>query len=247
MAITPALLTRMSSGPLQLRTKAATLDRSDKSRAPTVTDGFPVLARMSAETRSPAAVSRTSSITAAPALASARAVSTPIPDDAPVTMARLPARSTPEMTSAAVDENPNGVVMRGVVISDSNGIRRWAVPQLPQPQSPRRAGEPRTDQRVLHFGPLTFGDWFQHRHAVDLLDQHRTDTPGADKLGQCRRRSDMRLGVVGEAEQRAPTAFEEPRQFTVYHRYQRACLAARAVRHVFIGRLPRRPRQRGPV
>jgi hypothetical protein len=42
----------------------------------------------------------------------------PIPDDAPVTMARLPDRSTPSMTSAAVDVNPKGVVIRGEFISE---------------------------------------------------------------------------------------------------------------------------------
>jgi hypothetical protein len=33
-------------------------------------------------------------------------------------MARLPDRSTPAMTSAAVDVNPKGVVIRGAVISE---------------------------------------------------------------------------------------------------------------------------------
>jgi len=50
-------------------------------------------------------------VTAAPARANARAVSTPIPDPAPVTIARLPVRSTPATTSAAVESNPNGVVI----------------------------------------------------------------------------------------------------------------------------------------
>ena len=54
-----------------------------------------------------------------PPPASARAVSTPIPDDAPVTIAVLPVRSTPAMTSAAVDSNPNGVVMRSSDVAGS--------------------------------------------------------------------------------------------------------------------------------
>src|SRR3954453_2069274 len=128
MAITPALLTRMSSGALHAAVKARTLDRSLSSSAPTVTALFPVLWRMSAATRSAASVLRTASVTAAPAPASARAVSTPIPDDAPVTMARLPDRSTPAMTSAAVDENPNGVVMREVMSVPNTG-RSDAVPR----------------------------------------------------------------------------------------------------------------------
>ena len=61
--------------------------------------------------RSPAAVSRTARVTSAPAAASARAVSTPMPDAPPVTIARLPARSMPAITSAAVDWAPKGVVM----------------------------------------------------------------------------------------------------------------------------------------
>jgi hypothetical protein len=43
--------------------------------------------------------------------ANARAVSTPMPDEAPVTIARLPDRSTPSATSAAVAvaSKPKGV------------------------------------------------------------------------------------------------------------------------------------------
>jgi hypothetical protein len=35
----------------------------------------------------------------------------PIPDEPPVTIARLPPRSMPAMTSAAVESKPNGVVI----------------------------------------------------------------------------------------------------------------------------------------
>jgi chromate reductase len=44
----------------------------------------------------------------------ARAVSTPMPEAAPVTIARLPARPMPSITSAAVESKPNGVEMRSV-------------------------------------------------------------------------------------------------------------------------------------
>jgi hypothetical protein len=74
---------------------------------------LPVLAAMSAAVRCPASVSRTASVTSAPALASARAVSTPIPDEPPVTIARAPQRSIPAITSAAVDSNPNRVFIGG--------------------------------------------------------------------------------------------------------------------------------------
>ena len=66
---------------------------------------------MSAASRRPAAVSRTANVTSAPAVPSARAVSLPMPDEAPVTIARLPLRSIPAMTSAAVEWAPKQVVI----------------------------------------------------------------------------------------------------------------------------------------
>src|ERR1700754_3343660 len=119
----------MSRGPLHAAVKAPTLDRSDRSSAPTVTAPLPVPSRISAATRSPASGLRTASVTAAPASASARAVSTPIPDDAPVTMARLPDRSTPAMTSAAVDVNPKGVLIKSALMSVPNTWRSDSVPR----------------------------------------------------------------------------------------------------------------------
>src|SRR3954463_6250655 len=119
VAITPALFTKMSSGPVQARMKAATLIRSLRSMTPTSTLSFLVLSRISAATRSPYVVLRTARVTDAPAAASARAVSTPIPDEAPVTIAVLPVRSTPATTSAAVDSGPNGVVMRSLDVAGS--------------------------------------------------------------------------------------------------------------------------------
>jgi predicted pyridoxine 5'-phosphate oxidase superfamily flavin-nucleotide-binding protein len=57
-------------------------------------------------------MSRTASVTSAPAEAKARAVSVPIPEDPPVTMARFPLRSIPAMTSAAVVSAVKGVDIR---------------------------------------------------------------------------------------------------------------------------------------
>jgi len=71
----------------------------------------------------PAARSRTARVTSAFALASARAVSAPRPDEPPVTTARRPDRSTPAMTSAAVDSAPNGVVMRSGMMMSSFRLR----------------------------------------------------------------------------------------------------------------------------
>jgi len=53
---------------------------------------------------------RTASVTSAPVDARARAVSTPMPELAPVTTTRLPARSTPSITSEAVLSRLNSVV-----------------------------------------------------------------------------------------------------------------------------------------
>ncbi len=62
--------------------------------------------RMSAAARSAVDRSRAAITVSAPALARARAVSTPIPLAAPVTRARRPCRSRPEMTSAALSRSP---------------------------------------------------------------------------------------------------------------------------------------------
>jgi hypothetical protein len=72
---------------------------------------------MSSATRFPASTFRTASVTSAFARASARAVSIPMPEAAPVTIARRAVRSTPATTSAAVDCAPNGVVMRMLLVS----------------------------------------------------------------------------------------------------------------------------------
>jgi len=79
--------------------------------------GLPVLVAMSAAVRCPASASRTASVTSAPALASARAVSTPMPDEPPVTIARLPESSMPSITSAAAEANPKRVWIRVEVVA----------------------------------------------------------------------------------------------------------------------------------
>src|ERR1700733_5605920 len=115
-AITPALLTRMCSGPARSRINWSTEPRSSRSSRATETAGFPVAARMSAAVRSAAARSRAATTVSAPAEARARAVSTPMPLAAPVTRARRPCRSMPAITSAAVDSKPNEEVTRVVIM-----------------------------------------------------------------------------------------------------------------------------------
>ena len=115
-AMTPALLTRMCSGPCQAAANAVTEARSARSNAATRTPPLPVVEEISAATRSPAAVSRTARVTSAPAPARARAVSTPMPDAPPVTTVRRPVRSMPATTSSAVDSRRNGVVTRALLV-----------------------------------------------------------------------------------------------------------------------------------
>jgi hypothetical protein len=56
----------------------------------------------------------------------------PMPEGAPVTITRLPERSIPAATSAAVDRVPNGVVMR-VIVGLYVGIAEMANPAPPRP------------------------------------------------------------------------------------------------------------------
>src|SRR2546430_720835 len=79
---------------------------------------------MSERAASPLATSRTASVTLAPATASARAVSTPIPEAAPVTIAFLPRRSIPATTSIAVEPCPNLEVRRSAIAGPSTESRR---------------------------------------------------------------------------------------------------------------------------
>ena len=110
-AMMPALLTRICRGSCQLLAKLLIDAWSLRSRPATRTFRCPAAARISAATACPASGLRTASVTTAPASASARAVSTPMPDVAPVTMACLPIRSTPLRTWSAVELKPNGVLI----------------------------------------------------------------------------------------------------------------------------------------
>jgi hypothetical protein len=107
-AITPALLTRMCNGPLQLRTKPATEPGSAKSSGATCGPAAPdgSFSAIPSATFLPASRLRTASVTSAPVDASARAVSTPMPELAPVTTARFPCKSTLATISAAVVVGP---------------------------------------------------------------------------------------------------------------------------------------------
>ncbi len=105
----PALLTRMCSGRSQAAVNARTECWSDRSRALTDTAALSVSLMMPAAISSAACGRRTASVTSAPAEASARAVSMPSPEPAPVTIAALPDRSTPSITSEAVEVRLNGV------------------------------------------------------------------------------------------------------------------------------------------
>ena len=84
-AITPALLTRTCNGPVQARTKPVTEAGSARSSRATCT-----APAIPSATRVPASTLRTANVTSAPADASARAVSTPIPELAPVTITCRP-------------------------------------------------------------------------------------------------------------------------------------------------------------
>jgi hypothetical protein len=106
--MTPALLTRMCGGPSQAAANALTDDRSDSSSCAALNfpDSDGSSARNWSATAAPVPVLRTARVTSAPTVASARTVSTPMPELAPVTTARRPRRSTPSITSAAVEAAP---------------------------------------------------------------------------------------------------------------------------------------------
>ena len=111
IAITPALLIKRCSGSFHPATNAAIELSLVSSSGLTSTFGLPVSATICAATFAPESVSRTARVTAAPRRASVLAVSMPIPDAPPVTIARLPVKSTPSLTSSAVDWALNGVVI----------------------------------------------------------------------------------------------------------------------------------------
>src|ERR1700681_4386137 len=113
-AIIPALLIRICRGPVQSAQNLLTEARSETSRDLTSTASLPVETRMSSATARAAAGRRTARVTAAPAALSAFAVSRPMPEAPPVTMARFPLRSTPSITSAAVELKLKFVVIRSM-------------------------------------------------------------------------------------------------------------------------------------
>ena len=162
----PALLTRMCSGPCHEATKASIESRADRSRGATRTAARCRGRPMSAAVFSPARMSRTARVTSAPALASARAVSTPMPDEAPVTMARRPVRSTPATTSAAVDRASNGVVTRVSVMID---FLRWV-------SSHGRAGSPY--RRTVPAPP-------SHRSCAEVCADGQHALPGVATVCSC--------------------------------------------------------------
>jgi hypothetical protein len=100
----------MCGGPSQAATNDATDPLSARSSGEAKICWLPVAAMMSSAARPPALRLRTAKATSAPAPASARAVSMPMPELAPVTMARRSLRSIPSTTSPAVDSAVNGVV-----------------------------------------------------------------------------------------------------------------------------------------
>jgi hypothetical protein len=100
---------------LQASVKALTDLRSDRSRALMSMAWLPADRRSSVATGPATSTRRTAIVTAAPAPAKARTVSAPTPAAPPVTIAFRPLRSTPAMTSAAVDWNPKWVVNRVIV------------------------------------------------------------------------------------------------------------------------------------
>src|SRR4051812_8226831 len=142
--MTPALSTRMCTGPLQARTNADTDDWSDRSSGATAIS-CPVVSATSAAVFSPAIWLRTAMVTSAPAPASARAVSMPMPDAPPVTTARRPVRSTPAMTSAAVDRAVNGLLIKVESVMSS----------VPLESSGASSATSGTNRRHIRFIPRT--------------------------------------------------------------------------------------------
>lgn len=93
--------------------------RSARSSCATRGLVVPVDVSIVSATAPPASVLRTARVTSAPAALSARAVSMPMPEEAPVTIARMPLRSTPWSTSSAVLAAVNRVEMSPSVVTDA--------------------------------------------------------------------------------------------------------------------------------
>uniref|UniRef100_A0A2P2JFZ9 Uncharacterized protein MANES_06G150100 n=1 Tax=Rhizophora mucronata TaxID=61149 RepID=A0A2P2JFZ9_RHIMU len=113
VAITPALLIRRFRGrPNELKFDAKfptdDIELRSSSMASTLAEGISLI--IASLTSLPADIFLTAIITRTPRNARTRAVSVPMPLDAPVTIAVRPDPSTPFVTSSAVDddENPDG-------------------------------------------------------------------------------------------------------------------------------------------
>ena len=78
-----------------------------------------------------------------------------------------------------------------------------------QPQPTGRAGKPGGGQRGDDHRRLR-ATRLQHGHTVDPLDQDRLDLSGADEVGQRGSGDIVGLDVVGEGQQRAAAALQEP-------------------------------------
>ncbi len=135
---TPALSTSRCSGPCHSSASRAGLDRSARSSSTTVGVRTPGIRPISSAASRPFNRLRTASVTTAPATASARAVSTPRPDDAPVTRARTPSSETPSTTSSAVLCAVNLVVINArdrmpSFCSQTHGQRRRQPTTIDQP------------------------------------------------------------------------------------------------------------------
>src|SRR4051795_13133183 len=114
-AMIAALLMRMSTLPPRSSTRSAkprTLSRSPRSSSSTRTRSMPASTSVACCGR------RAGTITSAPAPLSARTVSSPRPEEPPVTIASRPPRSMPSSTSAAVLRypKPEPIGRWGVVI-----------------------------------------------------------------------------------------------------------------------------------
>src|SRR6478672_4950307 len=159
----PALLSRTCSGPCHSPMNVLTEPWSDRSSRLTDTFELPVCTLISAATFLPDSIERTASVTSAPALAKLRAVSMPIPEDAPVTTTRLPTRSVPPTTSSAVELKPKGVRIKSMSAVPSKTATAY---------SARKFAPSRSTHDGRDFGEVLY---------------HRTRAPAGKAVGNCQR------------------------------------------------------------
>src|SRR3954468_22372619 len=103
-------MTTSIGSPMAVNASAQALTLASDARSHTTTS----MPRLACAARATCAFSRSRAvpITAAPWAAAARAVSSPSPDETPVTRTRLPERSMPASTSSVVACEPNEAVIR---------------------------------------------------------------------------------------------------------------------------------------